>query len=209
MTRTQTTNPAAVCNLPAHAAMVANIVSTYRRATPAQIHAGAHWYDEAREYSRTLAAGSPFTEWQAAGVIAALSPQQGWAINKRNASTCIGVYVGTYGSVPQLHTQAQMGKVLAILDDEDGTYQNVARHLKGPKESAFYRNICGDHTLPTVDRWAFLTATGTALVEEHGGISKGAYKPLSAAWQEAAQTLGIPSAILQAICWIVERGTGE
>lgn len=206
----QSSNPAAVCNLPDHATMARNIIATYRRATPEQVSQGWSWYHEAQSFARTLAAGTSHPMRSIAGVIAALSPQSSWAMNKENATAAVDVY-GIAGQITiSLHTKVQMGKVRAIL--EDGELPLAV--LKGPKESAFCRNIMGDYSVCTADRWAFKTATGRALPDVNpltgkalGGIGRGAYKRLHAAFEEAASILGIPVAILQAIVWIVERGS--
>lgn len=204
------TNPAAVCNLPAHSVMVANIVLRYQDADSLDIHAGYAWYAEAQEFARTLSTATNYDLRAIAGVIAALSPQQSWAINKSNAETSVRVHydAGHIGGL-SLHTKVQMGKVARILEGE--TPETV---LHGPKESAFYRNIVGDYSHCTVDRWAFKTATGTLLPDVNpvtgkqlGGVGRGAYKRIHAAFVEAATILGIPVAILQAIVWIVERGS--
>ena len=209
MARTSS-NPAAVCNLPSHGTMVANIINVYRRATPEQIESGHQWYREAQEFAATLAVGTDYSYRQIAGVIAALSPQSAWSRNKEDARTAVYVH-GLAGDVNgiSLHTGVQMGKVGRILDGE--TPESV---LRGPKESAFSRNIQGDYSLVTVDRWAFKSATGVPLPDVNpatgkalGGIGLGAYKRIHAAYVEAAHIIGIAPAILQAIVWGVERGT--
>ena len=190
--------------------MVRNIIATYRRATPEQIRAGHEWYRVAQEFCATLALGTDYSYRQVAGVIAALSPQSSWAQNQENARVAVYVH-GLAGDVNgiSLHTSVQMDKVGRILDGE--TPESV---LRGPKESAFCRNIQGDYTLVTVDRWAFKTATGVALPDVNpgtgkalGGVGKGAYRRIHAAYVEAAHILGIAPAILQAIVWVVERGS--
>lgn len=190
--------------------MVLNIIATYRRATPEQIAAGYAWYREAQEFAATLAIGTDYSYRQVAGVIAALSPQSVWSRNKEDARSAVYVHdvVGDVNGI-SLHTAAQMGKVGRILDGE--TPETV---LRGPKESAFYRNIMGDYSLATVDRWAFLAATGVPLSDVNpvtgktlGGVGRGAYKRIHAAYVEAAHIIGIPVAILQAIVWIVVRGS--
>lgn len=203
-------NPAAVCNLPDHATMVANIASRYIGAEKHHVHAGYGWYGEAQQFARSLAAGSAFPLRSVAGIIAALSPQCGWQKNKEDAIAAIDVF-NIAGRIDiSLHTKVQMGKVRAIL--EDGVVPLEV--LKGPKESAFFRNIMGDYSVCTVDRWAFKAATGRALPDVNpltgkalGGIGRGAYKRIHAAYVDAAAFLGIPVAILQAIVWIVERGS--
>jgi len=189
--------------------MVRNIIATYRRATPAQIHAGYAWYHEAQEFARTLATGTDYPARVVAGLIAALSPQSSWAINKENARAALDVYDITGQLTISLHTRPQMRKCADILEGV-----HPLEVLAGPKERAFYSNIMGDYSLATVDRWAFKTAVGVALPDVNpvtgkslGGIGRGAYKRIHAAFEEAASILGIPVAILQAIVWIVERGS--
>ena len=206
----QSSNPAAVCNLPDHATMVRNIIAVYRRATPEDIHAGYAWYREAQDFARILGTATDYPVRAIAGIIAALSPQSSWARNKEDARAAVDVHsiAGNLDGV-SVHTRVQLGKCARILDGE--TPESV---LKGPKESAFYRNIMGDYSYATVDRWAFKSAVGVALPDVNpvtgkslGGVGRGAYKRIHAAYVDAAAFLGIPVAILQAIVWIVERGS--
>lgn len=192
---------AAVSNLPSHEVMVGRILDCYRNASPAQVEAGAQWYGMAQEWAETLAAGTAYSVTQTAGVIAALSPQTPWAINKRQAMDCVKAHAAGL-PLPSCNTSAQMGKVAAILD---GAMPQHA--LKGPKERAFFGNIMGDVSLVTVDRWAFLTATGTPV--EGGGLSRAAFNIVAAAWNDAAAIFGVSRPTLQAVCWVVERGSGE
>lgn len=188
-----------VKNLPSIEQMAANIIDIYHRATPAQIHAGEQWYAEARDFADALAARSIFNRQETAGVIAALSPQQAWSINKNNATRAID----TYPDVPSMHTGTQMGKVMAILSGVP-----PLEALKGPKERAFYLNIIGDFDHVTVDRWAYFGATGE-LVVGTGGIGRRVYVLVEQAYRLAAFLLGIPVAILQAVVWVVVRGGAE
>lgn len=207
MARTSS-NPAAVCNLPQHTTMVQRIKDRYADATIADIHAGYAWYREAQDFARALAAATKYPQRAIAGIIAALSPQSAWYRNKLDATTAVEYHYASGDIVGlSLHTKSQMGKVGRILDGE--TPEGV---LRGPKESAFYRNIMGDYSLVTVDRWAFKSATGVQLPDSIngkvlGGIGKGAYKRIHAAYVQAAQELNVPPAVLQAIVWIVERGS--
>lgn len=198
-----TFNPANVANLPAHDQMVANILRVWHSATDTQREQGTHWYNEARDYAETMAAGSPYSVEQCAGVIAALSPQQDWAMNKRIALRCITAHAAGE-PIPSVHYAVQCAKVLRILE---GEYAGAI--LKGPKENAFYNNILGSPEFVTVDRWAFKTATGTSLSENGGGISRGAFKVLAAAYRAAGLALGVTLPTLQAVCWVVERGSAD
>lgn len=194
---------AAKVNLPAHEVMVQNILATYRSATPAQVEAGTLWYAQALEWAETLATGTPYSVAQCAGVIAALSPKQEWAINKRAALNCVQAH-SRGEALPACHYPIQVDKAQRILD---GALPLDVLH--GPKERSFYGNIMGDASCITVDRWAFRTATGVSLGDNAGGISTSAYPILAAAWNEAARILGVSRHIVQAVCWVVERGSAQ
>jgi hypothetical protein len=197
-------NPSAVQNLPSHHAMVSNIVSTYHRATPNQLEQGAQWYDNAREYAATLAAGSIYSLEQVACVIAALSPKQDWNVNKVNARRCVEAH--TRGEeLPSVHYPVQVAKARRALEG----YESTLTILSGPKETAFYNNIIGSTTHVTIDRWAFKTATGVALGDTNGGISKSSFPILAEAYRVASVIIGVTLPTLQAVCWIVERGSAE
>lgn len=189
-------------SLPAHDAMVARIVAAYRAASPEHIAAGLAWYPQARALSARLARLTGVTTAQAAGVIAALSPSTEWAQNQRAASAILLAH-HLDAPLPRKHTGPQMAKVRAILALEGGDVAHILPLLKGPKESAFFRNIMGDGTTPTVDRWAFLTATG----QRTGSSSIPAYLygALAASWIAAADILGLTVGDLQAILWGRER----
>src|SRR6476660_9292596 len=112
----KSSNPAAVSNLPQHSTMVQNVKAVYARATVSDVNAGWAWYAEAQSFAQTLATASSYGLRQVAGVIAALSPQQAWSINKANAEAAVYVHnlAGDVNGI-SLHTKAQMGKVARIL----------------------------------------------------------------------------------------------
>jgi hypothetical protein len=194
----------AVQNLPSHSTMVQNIVSAWQRATPAEIEAGTHWYGNARDYAETMAAGTGYTVEQCAAVIAALSPKQDWQVNKRSALACLQAHARGE-ELPSVHYPVQVAKARRAL--VGGV--PMTDILQGPKESAFFHNIVGSPDFVTVDRWAFKTATGTSILEKLGGIGKGAFRVIAAAYREAAHTLGVSLPTLQAVVWVVERGSAE
>lgn len=191
--------------LPPMAVMVGNILDTYDRASDAQLSEGIVWYDKARVFAKGLANRGNLTLYQAAGIIAALSPQQAWGANQKAAETFVRDY-GMWGILPALHTRVQLCKCADIWHS-DGSYESVALCLKGPKESAFYANIAGNLHIVTVDRWAYRTAVGESL-KQGRGLGKGAYRALSEAFTIAARQIGVKVAVLQAIVWCVERGGG-
>src|SRR4051812_30052957 len=59
----------------------ANIQQAYRSATAHDQAQGLQWYGEAARIARALAVDSSLTPEQTAGVIAALSPMNGWRVN--------------------------------------------------------------------------------------------------------------------------------
>lgn len=174
-----------------------NILSVYRRATPQNIVEGMAWYDDAHSFARTL---DPKNPSRGAGVIAALSPMSGWDNNKNKAR--------------QLFTQEGDGTGI-------GMRRNVAKAidiyngadpldiLGGNKVRAFYATILdptGDHN-PVIDRHAFDIAMGKQFPNK-GRVAlerKGEYDRFATAYREAAATIGIGPAQLQAITWVAWR----
>jgi hypothetical protein len=69
----------------------------------------------------------------------------------------------------------------------------------GPKVSRFARNLAGDETPVTVDRWAARAAG----LPESGG--RAWYRELEEAYRAAAETVGLPPSRFQAVVWLAVR----
>ena len=69
-----------------------------------------------------------------------------------------------------------------------------------PKTYRFARNLLGDYSVVTVDRWAFRVCGLPA-----GGWAR--YRVAEASYIAAAEFLGEPPALVQARCWEFVRGS--
>jgi hypothetical protein len=184
---------------------VENIIAKYKEASPEFVKGGHEWYDKANEEASTLGRGDVV---KGAGIIAALSPQKGWAPNLRMAHELsrTGTTTG--------QTDVQLKKAQRILAGEHPT--DV---LNGPKETNFFHNI-SDPSNPhhvTVDRHAHDIAVGKPFIgmgkkakrsgEDLGLGAMGRYKHFVHAYQHAAGELEIPLAHqVQATTWVQHRG---
>lgn len=126
-----------------------NVTKAFRLASPADIADGMSWYDYARDYAASLDSNVE----RAAGVIAALSPQQSWPVNKRMAAEF-------YDGRRNVHTAPNVSKAERILQGEP-----PLDILGGPKVRAFYTNIMGmdTHEAVTIDRHAIMVCEGRVI----------------------------------------------
>jgi hypothetical protein len=190
--------------LPSGATMQARIVDAVTLCNPAELAEGVKWYGEAREYARTLAAGTPFTWEQVCGVLAALSPQVSWAQNKDWARMIVEAKAKWAYEIPAVSTGNNRAKAWRCLDSG----VNPTSVIRGPKVTAFYANMIGDHAYVTVDVWAFYVATGIKL-RQNQSVPKWAYPLVVQAYKNAAAELGIEPDECQAAAWgsVVGRGS--
>lgn len=126
-----------------------NITKAFRLSTATDRLDGMHWYDYARDYAASLDTDVS----RAAGILAALSPQQSWPVNKKMAAEF-------YGGRRDVHTTDNVVKAERILNGE--TPLDI---LGGPKVRAFYANIMGIDTTEavTIDRHAIMVCEGRVI----------------------------------------------
>lgn len=161
------------------------------QATIADIAAGATWYTEAQTIARELSITSGYSLESTASVIAAFSPRCPWVRNVFLATEFLnGNKVATLGS--------------SIRNAEKSLTMGFDA-LNGAKTNAFARNIAGDLNAVTIDTW-MLKAAG---MDSNKGVNKSNYEMLSGIVRELAGQYGIAPAQLQAIIWIVVRGSAE
>lgn len=184
---------------------VDNIVENYKNSTGAERRAGTAWYPAA--YSLALSM-DPENTARAAGVIAALSPQQRWSVNMAIAAELIGwADAGAdMGSVPHLPTfTPQLVKAIAIaahgVDPLDV--------LHGPKERAFYGAIMGHADAVVVDRWAARAADPEHFGSGDVRVTAAQYRKIAEAYRAAARIVGRPVRDVQATVWIHVRGAAD
>ena len=174
------------------------IIDTYRQATEDQQRRGLNWYHHIHDIAAEMADGDVD---KGAGVIAALSPNQAWDINLRNARTAFatGLCFGT---------DDMTRKARAILEGTPAA-EVLPMHLK---TGHFYRCIADpdDPGPVAIDRHAHDIAYGHRLGQMPRNLKGQRYASLVGVYQAAARRLGLVPSAVQAVTWVVwtEEGAG-
>lgn len=181
---------------------VSNVLAVYNGASAHAIREGISWYLDAHNYSILLSSTYDISVAQAAGIIAALSPMNGWENNKRKAMQLI-----RQGHGEGCGLKKNVAKAMDIL--LGGYDVDPLDILGGDKVRAFYATILdptGDID-PVIDRHAFDIAVGERTDEKRRGIlsRKGVYSEFANVYREAAKSVGIGAAQMQAITWVAWR----
>jgi hypothetical protein len=183
-----------------HDEMVENILAVYKSATVEQIAMGKDWYREANDEAQILAIDSGYSVEQAAGVIAATSPLMSWAANKRLAKRIID----GRGTVMDGYLKHNLAKANSILN---GT--SVWEAITANKTRAFFECILhnGNTDIVCVDRHAYGIACNERerSTQRNLSFTDKQYAGIAEAYREAARTIGISAARVQAITWVVWR----
>jgi hypothetical protein len=187
---------------------VDNILRFYYAATPEQVQRGYDWYADANAFAHTIASQSGLTIEQACDIIAVNSINTPWdrnvflawhhAVNRE--------YSGTLG------TTCAMAR--RIIEGGERLRDVVGKDAR--KVRSFSANIEGDLNIATIDRWAFRIWVALADCEctgsSHGCgmVPNGQkYERIAADYAAAAAAVRVPVAVLQAITWIVLRGSAD
>jgi hypothetical protein len=137
----------------------------------------------------------------AAGVIATLSPNSQWEQNLIDANTVLDARNDPYGfdkcKVTTYHANKRKACDIAHSGD-------VFPTLSGPKVTAFYHNICGDESIPTIDShtinaWYGYRRTGAKLP----GVKASRVDDIRSDIIHCAFKVGVSPAIFQATIWTV------
>lgn len=179
---------------------VTSILAVFDTATPAAIADGTEWYPAMHRIMREHAARSGMTARQCAAIYAATSINTPWKRNMVLAAQAIadgGLHAGTLGMVCR--------KVNGIIagNDIDSTLTSDPANRKLVN---FTRNLSGDYDAVTVDRWAHRVATNGNRSDVPSGKT---YETIADAFRTAARMRGVSPATMQAVTWVVARGTGE
>lgn len=186
---------------------VSNVLSVYARATPDNLRWGLRWYPSAHETALRMGGGRAGHLHRNAGIIAALSPMNGWGNNVAKARQLISlrgrIVIGADKS-NGIGLSANVAKAIAIYRGAD-----PLDVLGGDKVRAFYRTIVdprGD-IRPVVDRHAFDIAVGEVTDDKRRGIlsRKGVYEEFADVYRAAAIYAGIGASQMQAITWVQWR----
>ena len=190
-----------------HEKMIHNITSVYRDADKTQHAEGLLWYDNAQKAAYRIALKHDVPVYLVVAVIAALSPNNKWTRNIVNADALIGAFVNGDGidsvKVSTYHKMKQKAwDILWTLPDYDG----AKAMLKGQKITSFFCDIMGEFNV-TIDGHARNIAYGEriGLTDDRTNIGVREYRALQAAYEAAAERLGLMPYQLQAITWRVWR----
>lgn len=174
--------------------------------TPGQLQRGLDWYATARQWVRFQSMHTPYDTRQVAAVVAVTSPGNGWNENMADAVAALSLHSAGLSASQARQARAFtcypacLEKAWRILDGEDAI--DVVR---GPKVTAFWRNLCGDESVPTVDRHA-ITAAGFK-PEEVEQVQRRVdwFNGVKRQYVLLAERHGVTPAQAQAAIWVAER----
>jgi hypothetical protein len=186
---------------------VSNVLAVYNGANADALRWGLQWYFHAHNAALSMGGGRPYHLSRNAGIIAALSPMNGWTNNLRKAQALIslrGKVTVAKGEPNGIGIGSNVAKAVAIYRGAE-----PLDVLGGDKVRAFYRTIL-DPTAdidPVIDRHAFDIAVGEVTDDKRRGIlgRKGVYHDFAMAYREAAKVAGIGASQMQAITWVTWR----
>ena len=179
---------------------LSNLQAVLDLATEADWSSGLNWYATAHAAALQLSGRYGISTVQAAGIIAALSPQNGWENNLTAAELFL------QDPTRDVHFHDACEKARAILQ---GAQPLTA--LRGQKVRSFYRNIA-DPSRPgavTVDRHAAAILTGLTTPEWNSRYQKTLerrhfYRLAAAVYRAEARRLSILPHQVQAVAWLVQ-----
>jgi len=200
---------------------VKNIIAIRKKAKPEDVAHGIAWYAEAYEECRIIAQRHNLDDYIVIGVVAALSPNNRWELNLRNANDLIqawrdgltadDVSVCTYGAMKQKAWSILEDMPIRHVEHDTIIVDEVKERLNGKKIVCFYENIIGDDTC-TIDGHARNIAYNERVVLTDGKTSIGAkeYRNLQEAYRIAASRCRVngrrlKAYELQAITWVTWR----
>lgn len=112
-----------------------NLDLIYQQCTFDDFNNGKTWYENAKSFSLDLSKKYNVGEEKSAAIIAALSPQKSWEVNKKISEQFL-----MSGGSKSLHTKTQHSKAKTILEYNLSSDQ-IPTILGGLKTINFYKNI--------------------------------------------------------------------
>lgn len=187
-----------VSEIPTRNEIDMNYENTYRQivksAKASQIEQATQWYADAEAVAHEIVdiyktRGMDVSLEQAASIVSAFSPRQRWSTNVRQALR-FAHGDDTMRCLPNNLKMAQ--RALEIGFDA----------LNGKKTNSFARNIAGDENAITIDIWMMRSAGLTK-----DSPNKTDYTQLSEAVEKIAQETAMTPRTIQALIWVVYRGS--
>lgn len=189
-----------------------SIIRFYLAANTSEIKEGLNWYNEANTYCRELAGRFDISIQQAAGIIAAFSPQAGWTENKRYA---VSFLIAPKNRLRSLVQDTKAKKIVKLKNESD-IYNALSINGTAWKTKSFYLNILNPDiaTDVTIDRHAIAVCiqhptTIASLPKKHGDLKENQYYFFEHCYFKAAVKLNLLPHQLQAITWVVYRRLRE
>jgi hypothetical protein len=161
-----------------------------KNATFGQVEQASKWYVDAEKVAHEVARNLDVSLEKGASVISAFSPRERWTTNVAKA---IAFSLGQ--DVVGLSNNLKMANNSLLLG-----YQA----LKGLKTNAFAKAIAGDEDAVVIDVW-MLRAVGI----ERKTPNQTQYKELEDAVKKVALDNGMTPRAMQALIWIVVRGSAQ
>ena len=198
-------------------AQTRHIAAVLALATQADLAAGIDWYQRAAVLADRLSLAYGCSTAQAAGVIAALSPNNKWRRNCADAENLISAWnMGLDPAVVRVSTfNGNKRKACQALAMDAPTINDLASLLhgkQGRKVEAFFRCITGDHNAVCVDGHAYAIWAGERIATtKTPSIGKLAYQRISHAYRLVAKRSAaicgesLTPAQVQAVTWVTYR----
>ncbi len=185
-----------------------NIIAVYKMATPDEIKQGIEWYLNATSDCKNIADKLRLPLHIVIGVVSALSPNNKWERNVKNAEDLCTAFINGQDmdsiKVSTYHKMKQKAwSILRLMP----TYDDAVTILNGKKIVSFFKNINGDESEITIDGHArnIYYNDRQGLTTPNTNIKKSEYGDIQVAYLRASKKLGIKAYELQAITWVVWR----
>ena len=161
-----------------------------KSATYGQIEQASKWNMEAERVAAEVARNLGTTLEVGATVVSAFSPRERWT---NNVTKAISFSLGR--DVPGFKNNMKMAN--------NGLTMGFDA-LNGPKTNAFARAIAGDEQAVVIDVW-MLRALGI----EKKSPTQSTYREMARAVRTVAMEYGMTPRAMQALIWIIVRGSAE
>lgn len=183
---------------------ITRLLNLYRYARPDELEAGFYWYDAARTEVEALAASYDVRYDIVAAVVAVLSPNVNWETNIHDAAEVLATcrLGGELESIKVSTYNRNRDKAVSIVLSGE-----VFPHLSGQKVTAFYYNLCGDYSEPTLDSHTINAWAGRRVETSRTELARRTttLRRVRADFIRASTLRHLAAARFQAIIWLTHK----